>query len=56
MCLPPWLRGRRLINRQPEDIFAGVNDVLAPEEPNVYRPRGQPLFGAPAERNVLVDK
>jgi hypothetical protein len=30
--------------------------VLAPGEPNVYRPCGQPLLGAPAERNVLVDE
>jgi len=29
------------------------NDALAPEEPNVYRLRSPPLFGAPAERNVL---
>ena len=35
---------------------ANQNDVLAPEEPNVYRPRGQPLFGAPAERKVRIDE
>ncbi len=29
---------------------------MAPEEPNVYSLRGQPMFGAPAERNVLVDE
>jgi len=23
---------------------------------NVYRLRGQPLFGAPAERNVLIEE
>ena len=32
------------------------NQALAPEEPNVYSLRGQPMFGAPAERNVLVDE
>ena len=30
--------------------------ALAPEEPNVYRLRGQLLFGAPAERNELIDE
>ena len=28
---------------------------VAPAEPNVYRLSGQILFGAPAERNVLID-
>ncbi|MEA2206580.1 MAG: hypothetical protein QOE77_3356 [Blastocatellia bacterium] len=32
------------------------NYALAPEEPNVYRLCSQPLSGAPAERNVLVDE
>ena len=32
------------------------NQVMAPEEPNVYSLRGQPMFGAPAQRNVLVDE
>jgi hypothetical protein len=32
-----------------------TNNVLAPEEPDVYR-GGHQLFGAPAERNVLVDE
>ena len=30
-----------------------TNDVLAQEEPNVYRLFSQLLYGAPADRNVL---
>ena len=30
--------------------------ALAPEEPTVSRLRDQQIFGAPAERNVLVDE
>ena len=56
MCLPLWLRGRLSVNLQAEDILTSISDVLAPEEPNVYRLRDRPTFGAPAERNVLVDE
>ena len=31
------------------------NEVLAPEEPNVYRLRDDRMLGAPGERNVPVD-
>ena len=56
MWLRLWLRGRRSVNLQAEDILTSINDVLAPEEPNVYRLRDPPMFGAPEERNVLVDE
>jgi hypothetical protein len=32
--------------------MAQLNIALAPEEPNVYRLRGEPMSGAPSERNV----
>ena len=56
MCSPPWLRGKLSVNPQAEDILTSISDVLAPEEPNVYGLRDQPMFGAPAERNVVVDE
>ena len=39
----------------PTELQSGsvaTNDILAPEEPNVYRPVAKPTTGAPAERNV----
>ena len=39
MCLPLWLRGRLSVKNQPEDVVVNINNVLAPEEPNVYRLR-----------------
>ena len=57
----PWVGQRRNIREIlrcgfGSDAKPQSNYILAPEEPNVYRLRSQPLLRALAERNVLVDE
>ena len=47
-----WIANRDLSQGE---ISKQADDALTPEEPNVYRLTGQVMFGAPAERNVVVD-